>query len=245
MYEHAHTYGDSIADVYDRLCFYQHETPQTVDFLTTRCPEDGRILEYGVGTGRIAIPLAHTGRHVHGIDASARMLEQLAAKDPKGNVTTTHGDMTTTRVDDSFDIVLIAYNTLLYLPEQAQQIACLRNAAAHLNDHGTLVIDVYDPTELHYHTDQKTSTLPLSPHEILIVTSTPVRSRQLLAINQTICGPDGIRNLHEIQRYCWPSELDLMAQLAGLRLHERYADWTGAPITEHTNRIISVYRKDT
>lgn len=244
MYEHAHVYGDSIADVYDRLCFYQHETPQTIDFLAARCPGDGRVLELGVGTGRLAIPLAETGRHVHGIDASARMLEQLAAKDPKGTVTTTLGDMSTTRAPGGpFDLVLIAYNTLLYLPEQAQQIACLRNAAAHLADHGTLVLDLYDPTELHYHTEQKTSTLPLGPHEILIVTSTPVRARQLLVINQTICGPDGIRNLNEVQRYCWPSELDLMAQLAGLQLHERYADWTGAPVTDHSNRVISVYRK--
>ncbi|GAB2746492.1 class I SAM-dependent DNA methyltransferase [Streptomyces bullii] len=201
----------------------------------------GRILELGIGTGRIALPLARRGIPVHGIDMSRAMVARLRAKPGGDAVGVTIGDFATTRVEGSFAAVCLVFNTIGNLTTQDAQVACFRNAAAHLEPGGCFVVEVTVPdlrrlppgqNAVAFHISEErwafdvydTATQAMSSHYVTIV--------------------DGRAEHWSIPfRYVWPAELDLMARLAGLRLRDRWGGWKREPFTRESRAHVSIWEK--
>ncbi|MGX2996254.1 class I SAM-dependent methyltransferase [Streptomyces sp. JNUCC 64] len=237
-------YGESLADVYDLL--YATSGPivdAVVAFLAGERPAPATLLELGVGTGRLAVPLARHGYRVHGVDASAAMLRKLAANDTTGTVTTEVGDFGALKVRDRYEIVLIALNTFFMLPDQERQIACLRGVREALSDDGIAVLETYDPMTYHQLTEATTRIGHLAPDALLIDTVQVNRSLQSALVVHTLVGAGGIRKVPEVSRYAWPAELDVMARLAGLRVTRRWGDWDRRPVTDATEKHITVLER--
>jgi SAM-dependent methyltransferase len=211
-----------------------------VDFLADLAG-GGRALELAVGTGRIALPLAARGVPVHGIDLSRAMVRRLRAKPGADAVAVTIGDMASTRVDGSFRLAYLVFNSIMNLTTQSGQVACFRNAAVHLEPGGCFVVEVMVPelqrlppgetvrpfhvSDTHWGIDEyDVATQGLVSHHIDVVDGRA----------QRFSAP---------YRYVWPSELDLMAELAGLRLRERWAGWRRQPFTSDSRQHVSVWEK--
>jgi len=201
----------------------------------------GRALEFAVGTGRIALPLSQRGVEVHGIDLSADMVAQLRAKPGSEGIAVTIGDFATTVVDGRFSLVYLVYNTIENLTTQDEQVDCFRNAARHLGPGGVFVIEVEVPQLQRLPPGETVRVFTSSPtrlgfDELDIATQAGVSHHHWIA--------DGRRETFSMPyRYVWPSELDLMARLAGLSLRERWGDWQRAPFTSKSTRHISVWEK--
>jgi SAM-dependent methyltransferase len=201
----------------------------------------GPALEFAIGTGRIALPLAARGVPVHGIEFSAAMAEQLQEKPGGGAIPVTLGDMATTRVDGTFSLVYLVFNTIGNLTTQAQQVACFRNAAAHLAPGGCFVIEVGVP-ELRRLPPGETSVVFDISDDHWGIDEYDVAHQGLISHHFSIVG--GRVDKASIPfRYVWPAELDLMAELAGMRLHERWSDWDRAPFTSDSRKHVSVWQK--
>jgi SAM-dependent methyltransferase len=211
-----------------------------VDFLA-ELAGSGRALELGIGTGRIALPLARRGVPVHGIELSNAMASRLRAKPGGGDIGVTIGDFSTTTVDGTFSLAYLVYNTISNLTTQAAQVACFRNVAAHLEPGGCFVIEVGVP-----------ALQRLPPGETI----------RAFCVSETRWGIDeydvagqGLTSHHfEIVdgrvervsipfRYAWPAELDLMAKLAGMSLRERWSGWKREPFTSDSRTHVSVWEK--
>jgi len=202
---------------------------------------DGRALEFAIGTGRIGVPLRRRGVEVHGIELSNAMLEHLRAKDGGADIPVTLGDMTTARAEGMFRVVYLVYNTIMNVTTQQGQVAVFRNAAAHLEPGGVFVIEVGIPDlqllpfgETHRVFDFGERHIGIDEYDVvnqgLISHHFDIRNGQITSSS----GPF---------RYVWPSELDLMAEMAGLRLRERWADWTRGPLTKLSHKHVSVWEK--
>jgi len=228
-------YDESAADM-----FTPAAVEPVVDFLADLAGSGG-ALELGIGTGRIAIPLVQRGVRVHGIDISEAMVARLRAKPGGEDISVTIGDFATTRVEDSFSVAYLVFNTIMNLTTQAAQVACFRNVAAHLQPGGCFVIEVGVPdlqrlppgerfhafhvSETHWSIDEYTvATQGLTSHHLERV--------------------DGSLERFSVPfRYVWPSELDLMAEIAGMRLRERWAGWDREPFTSDSRKHVSVWEK--
>jgi SAM-dependent methyltransferase len=210
----------------------------TVDFLA-ELAGGGRALELGIGTGRIALPLARRGVPVHGIDRSNAMVARLRAKPGGEDVGVSIGDFATTRVDGSFAVAYLVFNTIMNLTSQAAQVACFRNAASHLAPGGCFVIEVGVPdlrrlppgeTVRAWHVSE--TRWSFDEYDLPVQGLTSHHFRMV----------DGrVERLSIPFRYVWPAELDLMAELAGLRLRERWAGWTREPFTAESRSHVSVW----
>jgi SAM-dependent methyltransferase len=205
--------------------------------LLERLVGDGAALEFAIGTGRIALPLAARGIPVHGIDMSAPMVEQLRAK-PGGNaIPVTIGDMTTTRVDGTFRLVYLVFNGINNLTTQDAQVACFENAARHLKSGGCFVIEVGVP-----------DLQRLPPGEQYVTFS--VRD-DYIGVDEYDVVDQGLISHHQSTgerlsmpfRYVWPSELDLMARIAGMTLRDRWEDWDRATFDAASRKHVSVWIK--
>jgi Methyltransferase domain len=236
-------FDESVAAVYDdyeREEFDAEAIDATVEFLAELAGE-GPALEFGVGTGRIALPLAQRGVPTHGIDLSRPMVERLQAKPGGDEIGVTIGDFATTTVDGSFSLVYLVCNTIMNVTTQEAQVACFGNAAAHLRPGGCFVIKVMIP-ELQR----------LPPGETLHVVDASdihwgideydVASQGLISHHFEIADGRLVRSSMPF-RYVWPSELDLMAQLAGMRLRERWDGWRREPFTSDSRKHVSVWEK--
>jgi SAM-dependent methyltransferase len=201
----------------------------------------GRALELGIGTGRIALPLAARGVPVHGIDLSRAMLSRLAAKPGGADIPVSVGDFATTSVGEGFTLAYLVFNTIMNLTTQAAQVDCFRNAAAHLAPGGCFVIEVmvpqlqrltpgerfvpFDVSDAHWGIDEyDVTTQSLVSHHIEMVEG-HIERRALPC------------------RYVWPAELDLMAELAGMRLRERWGGWQREPFTGSSRSHVSVWER--
>jgi SAM-dependent methyltransferase len=199
----------------------------------------GRALELGIGTGRIALPLAARGVSVHGIELSNAMAAQLHAKPGGADIGVTIGDFATTTVEGSFSLAYLVYNTIMNLTTQAEQVTCFRNVAAHLEPGGCFVIEVGVP-----------SLRRLPPGETFQVFS---GSENYWGIDEYDVANQGLISHHlrsvdgKLERfsvpfrYVWPAELDLMAELAGMRLRERWSGWNREPFTSESTKHVSVW----
>ena len=245
MTEKRNYFDEPVARRYDETSaamFAPELVGATVDLLAELAGDDGAALELGVGTGRIALPLRERVRHVHGIDLSAAMIEQLRAKPGADRVATTVGDCATTRVDGSFDVAYIVWNTLMNLTTQDEQVACFGNAAAHLRPGGHFVVDVMVPELQRLKPGERH--LPfLVSEDRLGFDEYDVVGQGLVSYHYWV-GDDGARSSSIPFRYAWPAELDLMARLAGMSLVARWASWAKEPFTSTSRQHVSVWRKD-
>lgn len=204
--------------------------------------DGGHALEFAAGTGRIALPLHAAGVHVHGIEISEDMVDVLRTK-PGGDpdsIPVTIGDMATTRVPGEFTLVFLVYNTIQNLLDQAEQVECFRNAAAHLAPGGRFVIESGVPAIRRL--PPGATAVPFDVSEQHLGFDTFDLARQRLTSHHYFrsAGGEALYSASH-HRFVWPAELDLMAQLAGMRLRERWADWERAPFTSESATHISVW----
>ena len=228
-------YDESAAEMFDSAI-----VDPVIDFLV-ELAGSGRALELGIGTGRIALPLAQRGVPVHGIELSKAMVARLRAKPGGEDIGVTIGDFATTTVDGTFSVAYLVFNTILNLTTQAAQVACFRNVAAHLEPGGCFVIEVGVP-----------GLQSLPPGETFHVFHV---SENRWGFDEFDVAIQGLTSHHfEIVdgraerfstpfRYAWPSELDLMAELAGMRLRERWSGWKREPFTSDSRKHVSVWEK--
>jgi len=201
----------------------------------------GAALELGIGTGRIAIPLSQQGVRVHGIDLSPDMVAQLRAKPGSDDIVVTVGDVATTRVAGTFRLAYLVRNTIMNLTTQDEQVACFQNVAEHLEPGGCFVIEVGVPGLQRLPPGEKVRAFTVTPTH-LGFDEYDVASQGLISHHYwTVDGQ--LERLSAPFRYVWPSELDLMARLAGMRLRERWSDWTRAPFTSDSRQHVSVWEK--
>jgi len=215
-----------------------------VDFLAglAGLAGSGRALELGIGTGRIALPLSARGVPVHGIDLSAAMIARLRAKPGADAIGTTVGDFAATRVEGSFALAYLVFNTISNLTSQAQQVACFANVAAHLEAGGRFVIEVGTPS-LRRLAAGETMAVFAAEEDHWGIDEYDVASQGLVS-HHFSRREDGRFERSSIPfRYAWPAELDLMAQLAGMELRERWADWNRSPFTAESTKHVSVWEK--
>jgi SAM-dependent methyltransferase len=203
----------------------------------------GSALELGIGTGRIALPLQAHGVHVHGIDMSAAMVARLRAKPGGDTIGVTIGDFATTDVGAAFDLVYLVDNTITNLTTQDAQVQCFASAAAHLTAGGCFVVEVFVPHLRVLPPGQRTRVFRYSPHAVGFDEYTDFVGQVLWSHHYRV-DDDGTLDVFAAPfRYVWPSELDLMARLAGLRLRARWADWDRAPFTEDSPFHVSVWER--
>jgi SAM-dependent methyltransferase len=230
-------FGEAVAARYDEgsTSMFDPNVDPTVDFLA-ELAGDGAALELGIGTGRVALPLAERGVRVHGIDLSEAMVARLRAKPGSEAIGVTIGDFVTTSVDERFSLVYLVFNTIGNLTTQDEQVACFENAARHLDPGGCFVIElgfgagggalrVFDLSDTHVGVDEyDAATQRLVSHHFSLVDSRWER----LSIPFRSVGP---------------GELDLMARIAGIRLRERWGGWRREPFTSNSTKHVSVWEK--
>jgi SAM-dependent methyltransferase len=234
-------FGEEVAARYDDdAMFDESVVGPTVDFLTALAGA-GRALELAVGTGRIALPLAERGVPVAGIDASEAMVARLRGKPGGDQIEVAIGDMTTTRVGDGFRLVYLVYNTINNLVTQDAQVACFRNAAEHLEPGGAFVVEVGVPDLRRLPPGQ--TAVPFTVEQDRLGFDTYDVVTQEMWSHHYWREADRIDSLSIPFRYVWPSELDLMARLAGMRLRERWTGWRREPFTGDSRSHVSVYEK--
>ena len=214
----------------------------TVDFLADLAV-GGTALELGIGTGRVALPLSRRGIHLHGIEISPPMVEQLRAKPGTDEIGVTIGDFATAKVGDTFSLAYLVYNTITNLTTQDEQVECFRNVAAHLEPGGCFVIEVFVPILQRLPPGETFRTFHRSPTRLSFDEYDVVT--QVLYSHHYRFNDDKYELFSAPYRYVWPSELDLMARLAGMRLRERWGDWTRKPFTSESTSHISVWEKRT
>ncbi len=212
-----------------------------VDFLE-ELAGGGAALEFGVGTGRIALPLSERGVPVHGIDISEPMLEQLRAKPGSERVAVTAGDIARTRVEGSFQLVYLAFNTITNLITQDEQVACFQNAADSLEPGGCFVIEVFIPELRRVPPGERVRAFDVGRTHLGFDEYTDFAG-QILYSHHYWVDDGALRTFSAPYRYVWPSELDLMARLAGLTLRERWADWNREPFSDESKSHVSVWEK--
>ena len=235
-------FGERVAARYDDDAdISRHEVVDpVVDFLA-ELAAGGAALELGIGTGRIALPLAQRGVRVHGIDLSAAMVARLQAKPGAEDIGVAIGDFATTTVDGTFTVAYLVFNTIMNLTTQDEQVACFQNVAAHLEPGGCFVIEVGVPdlqrlppgeTVRPFHVG--TTRLGFDEYDVV--------SQGLISHHYSVT--DGKLEVNAVPfRYAWPAELDLMARLAGMTLRERWSGWKHEPFTSESTKHVSVWEK--
>lgn len=234
------TYGERVAGVYDD--WYSDYDPQAIETLADLAGE-GRALELGIGTGRFALPLSAKNIEVHGIDAASSMISRLRSKPGGEQLTVTEGNFADVPVDGEFALVYIVFNTFFALGSQDEQVRCFCNVAKHLAPGGYFVIEAYVPDLTRFSGGQVNWATKVTTDEVQLDVGRHEAASQRV-ISQKVVITEGNVRLFPVQvRYCWPSELDLMAQLAGLRLRERWSNWKREPFTSESGHHISVYEQ--
>jgi SAM-dependent methyltransferase len=233
-------FGEEVAAAYDDSddpMLSSQAIDPVVDFLVELAGV-GRALELGIGTGRIALPLAGRGVPVHGIDLSEEMVARLRAKPGGDRIGVTIGDFATTRVDGTFTVAYLVYNTIQNLTTQAAQVACFENVAAHLEPGGAFVIEVGLP-------DLKGEKLRIFGFgdKHIGIDEYDVADQGLISHHYTRKGDGTFRYSWGPFRYVWPAELDLMARIAGLTPRERWSGWKSEPFTSTSEKLVAVWEK--
>jgi SAM-dependent methyltransferase len=236
-------FDEPVAKRYDAVhadLFKPEVVDPIVNFLASLAGT-GAALELGIGTGRIAIPLSRRGIRVHGIDLSPDMVAQLRAKTGTDGIGVTIGDFATTKVDGTFTLAYLVANTIANLTTQDEQVECFSNVAAHLEPGGCFVIEVYIPELRRLPPGETIHAFEVTPthlgfEEYDVATQ--------IAFSHHYWVVDGeLETFSAPFRYVWPSELDLMARLAGMTLRERWSDWTREPFTSDSRKHVSVWEK--
>lgn len=237
----ATTYGERIAAAYDDYVGEKFDDEAEVALLA-ELAGGGRVLELGVGTGRVAIPLAQLGLDVHGIESSAAMVDQLRAKPQGGDVTVTVGDFADVDVPGTFSLCLAVFSTLLMLRSQDDQLRCFANVAARLEPGGAFVVEAFVPKFGAGH-HRSLEVLRTDVHSVLLEASRADPVGQRVDIQRIALSERGLNLYPSSVRYAYPAELDLMARLAGLRLRDRWSGWRRQEFSADSIWNVSVYER--
>lgn len=233
-------FGEAVAARYDESLpemFAPEAVEPAVDFLVARA-DGGPVLELGIGTGRIALPLAARGIAVHGIDLSGAMVAKLRAKPGADAIGVTIGDFASTRVERTFRLAYLVFNTIMNLTSQDEQVACFENVAHHLEPGGRFVVEVAVPALRRLPPGERFRVFGARPG--------------YLGVDEHDVATQGLVSHHWSEergpwslpfRYVWPAELDLMARIAGMRLAERFAGWNEEPFGNESEHHVSVWEK--
>jgi SAM-dependent methyltransferase len=237
-------FDEQIAERYDETSAHRYRSEvlgPAVEFLT-ELVGDGAALEFGIGTGRVALPLSARGVPVHGIDISELMLEQLRRKPGSEQIRVAVGDFARTRVNGTFRLVYLVFNTITNLTTQDEQVACFQNAAAHLEPGGCFLIEVFVPELRRVPPGERVRACDVGRTHLAFDEYTDFAGQILYTHHYWIDDGD-LRTFSAPYRYVWPSELDLMARLAGMTLCQRWAGWTRDPFTDESTSHVSVWKK--
>jgi hypothetical protein len=233
------SFNQASADIYDQEL---RGDEQSTVALLAELAHGGPALELAIGTGRIALPLAAKGIRVDGIDMSDAMVAQLRAKPGGDSISVTMGDFADVAVDGSYRLIYLVFNTLFNLLEQDDQVRCFVNAAKHLTDDGRFVVEAFVPAYLNrLRDDQYVDAEELEVGRVTFDVGRHDPIRQRLDESHVVLSADGVQLFPIVCRYAWPSELDLMARIAGLRLQDRWAGWERERFTTASRNCISVY----
>ena len=239
-YEPVMSFNEAAAEAYDDVS-QRGDEMETVAFLE-QLARDGPALELAIGTGRIAVPLAARGIRVDGIDSSAAMVAQLCAKPGGAQIAVTMGNFADVAVKGTYRLIYLVFNTLFNLLSQDEQVRCFENVADHLTDDGCFVVEAFVPAFLHRLRDnQYVDAEAIGVDEVRLDVLRHDMEKQMIEENHVSLSAAGIRLNPVVQRYAWPSELDLMARIAGLRLKQRWAGWTRERFTSTSSNCVSVY----
>lgn len=238
-YQPMDSFGEDAAEIYDA-------EPRGDELSTVAVLEElargGPALELAIGTGRIALPLAARGIRVDGVDLSAAMVAKLRAKPGGEHLSVTMGDFADVPVEGTYPLVFIVFNTLFNLLTQDAQVRCFENVATHLSEDGLFVVEAFVPSFLTRLRDDQyvdAETVGVDGVTFDVGRHDPVAQR--LDESHVVVSPEGVRCWPIVTRYSWPSELDLMARIAGLRLKDRWGGWEREPFTATSRNHVSVY----
>jgi SAM-dependent methyltransferase len=235
----ATTFGERFAEIYD-------QGPERADTLATvalleQLAGGGPALELAIGTGRVGLPLAARGVHVDGVEISPEMVAKLRAKPGGDQISVTMGNFADVPVQGAYRLVFVVYNTLFNLTTQDDQVRCFQNVAAHLTADGAFVVEAFVPDPTHFRDGQYVDAEAVGVDEVwLDVCRHDAKAQRLDEVHVSLSA-SGVRLYPVVTRYAWPSELDLMARIAGLRLKERWAGWQREPFTSASGTHVSVY----
>ena len=236
----AAAYGDRIADVYDELPTHPRDADAAVELLADLAGA-GPALELAIGTGRVALPLAERGVAISGIDASEAMVAKLRAKPGGERIPVAIGDFADVPVDGRFALICVVYNTLFALLDLDAQRRCFERVADHLAPGGRFVVEAFVPDPSRFQRDQHVEVRHVGDDAVLLSVSRHDAATQRVESLLVRLGNDSIRTWPVRIRYSYPSELDLMAEAAGLRLEHRWSGWEREPFTGDSVKHVSVY----
>ena len=234
-------YGDRWAAVYDER--HASLDPEPAVAFLAPLSGGGRVLELAIGTGRVALPLAGRGIAVEGLDASQAMVDRLRAKPGGAAIPVTIGDMAQVPVAGPFQLVYLVFNSLFGLLSQDQQVGCFRNVARALGPGGAFVIECFVPDPSRFNRGQRAEAVAVTEDSAVLHLSRHDAAQQRVTTQVVTFDGQGVHLRPVALRYCWPSELDLMARLAGLELTERYSGWARQPYDSASDGHVSVYRR--
>jgi len=239
----AHTYGDRIAGIYDELYGTLFDVEATVARLA-ELAGDGEALELAIGTGRIALPLKEQGVDVTGIDASEAMIAKLRAKPGGDDLDVVMGDFADVDVEGRFKLVFVVFNTLFALTTQNEQVRCFTNVAEHLTDDGVFVVEAFVPDATRFTRHQMVGVDNVGAEEVRLEASRHDPVNQRVDSQHIVLRQGKTVEMYPVSiHYSYPTELDLMARLAGLRLRDRWGGWHKEPFTSDSKFHVSLYTR--
>ena len=234
-------FDEEVAATYDDSLRGDEE--ETVAFLA-KLAQGGPALELAIGTGRIGLPLAARGIRVDGIEISPAMVARLRAKPGGDRIAVTMGDFADVPVDGAYRLIFVVFNTLFNLLTQDDQVRCFENVATHLTADGAFVVEAFVPAYLNrLRDDQYVDAERIEVGEVRLDVGRHDPVAQILDESHVVLTREGVRLYPIVTRYAWPSELDLMARIAGLRLAHRWSGWQHEPFTAASRRQVSVYQR--
>jgi len=232
------TYGERIAGKYD--LWYSEVDLAAIQFLS-ELAHGGPALELGIGTGRFALPLLQAGVNIQGLDVSDSMVAYLRAKPGGDRIPVTMANFADVPVEGKFSLIYVVFNTIFSLLTQKEQVRCFENVARHLASDGAFVVEAFVPDPCRYNKGQTVRLNTISENEVRIDVSELELDKQIVTSQHMVFTEQGNRFFPVKLRFVYPSEMDLMAQLAQLRLRERWSDWKKAKFTSDSGKHISVY----
>ncbi|GHE44541.1 class I SAM-dependent methyltransferase [Streptomyces vinaceus] len=234
------TYGPRWKSVYDEIDWPQPEG--AVDFLAKRVG-GGRALELAIGTGRVALPLAQRGVPLDGLDASPEIVDVMRTKPGGESIEVSIGNIADFTSERRYSLIFLLLNSLYALQTQEEQIQCFESVAAHLEPGGLFVVETFVPDPTRFRFNGRAHVYDVGLDHVRIEADTFDRATQHIKENHVEIREEGIKLYPAFLRYTWPSELDLMARIAGLELSERWGDWGNVPYDTYSENHIGVYRK--
>ena len=232
------TYGERVAHTYDD--WYTTVDDGAIDLLS-ELAGDGPALELGIGTGRIALPLSGRNVKVSGIDASPLMVDKLKSKESSELINLYMGSFADVEVDGKFQLIYIVFNTFFALLSQEEQVRCFRNVASHLTSTGCFLIEAFVPDLNRFNGGQVNWATKVEDEVVELDVGQHDAVNQRVTSQKVVLKDQSVK-LYPVQiRYVWPAELDLMAQLAGLRLRDRWGSWQRTPFDSTSGKHISIY----